>query len=146
MPEQITCVEIVLNGTHRLYLTNSPKNISESCTPGKNMLTIVNELPILLSTTLQVELKATIDIDRWVQKIPRDINYTLDLSILSFSRETEQNVEIVSVKNSNICPITLQTINISVRGNKCKHAQTFDARSYLLMCSQIDVWKCPLCG
>ena len=146
MPEQITCIEAILNDNLCLYLTNSPKNISNSCIPGKNVLAINNEMPILLSITLQVELKAAIDIDRWVQQIPRDVNFTLDLSILSFSPEADQGVEMVSMKASNICPITLQTIKIPVRGNKCKHVQTFDARSFLLMCSQTDVWKCPLCG
>lgn len=144
LPEEVRCVEATLNGLHNLVLTESAKDVSSSCVPGRNELILINQLPFMLTVVVQIELKRAIPIDQVLLKIPRDIDSVLDLSRISISK-FDGNVETLQISPSNSCPITLKEIVTPVKGDLCKHSQPFDARSYLLFASQTGVWKCPIC-
>ena len=146
MPDEVACVEASVNGMHKIPLTRSPRDISELCTPGHNQIALVNARSIVLSIVIQIELRIAVDMEHWVQRIPRDVDSALDMSVLSLAGGSEDAVEVISARQSAICPITLTPMTTPAKGSKCKHAQLFDAKSFLALCSHTNVWKCPVCG
>jgi E3 SUMO-protein ligase PIAS1 len=59
----------------------------------------------------------------------------------SSSDDIELGDTIISFK----CPLTLCRMQMPVKGEFCRHAQTFDAFSYLTFTAEKSLWKCIVC-
>lgn len=148
-PPHITCVQATLNGTHDVFLGRSSQDLSRGAVPGKNLLTLHNNLTLLVTLVVQIELRVAVPIDTCIARIPRHAESLLAIAALSLSPSPSPGdgaVETVSATPSSTCPITLQAIGVAVRGCQCRHPQPFDARAYLLLGSHTGAWQCPVCG
>jgi E3 SUMO-protein ligase PIAS1 len=44
------------------------------------------------------------------------------------------------------CPLSIDTIKVPARGEKCKHPQCFDLETFLSFGDQSTCWQCPICS
>lgn len=146
-PEGEDKLGISINGA-RQWLGLNPLNISQSCVPGKNVLTVFNPHADLLCANFQIEVKVHLGMDQVISKIPRSVYASLDFGSLSLSESggREDELQTLSVTSSELCPITLRSIKVAVKGQLCQHRQSFDAHSFLLLACESGSWCCPICG
>lgn len=139
-------LSININASKR-SLSDSSLDVSSACNPGKNLLEICNASQITIMAIVQIELCSLMDFDSIVRKLPFDSDSLLSsLSISSCSTAKDADVQIVNESVNLLCPITLTQIKCAVRGEHCKHRQSFDAKSFLLLGLQSQSWICPICG
>lgn len=146
-------VSAAINSTS-IQLDQNPLCITSACIPGRNTLIIRNPQLGLLSVNLQVEVKTRRELSQVVAKIPYDVHSSLDLDALSLTASPrggdgnahDGDAQIITLAASRTCPITLQEIQVPVRGRLCQHPQNFDAHSFLTLACDTGSWRCPICG
>lgn len=154
LPKGVKHITISVNGGTALTIGKAPIDVSSLVLSGSNHIVLQNPLPTSIEVRLQVEVKAPFSLEQTLRRIPCDPDLTLDLSSFAVSSEAhadtgglvESDLELVKIKPSGTCPITLQRISIPGKGVSCKHGMVFDVRSYLLLGSTTNSWKCPICA
>lgn len=73
-----------------------------------------------------------------------------DDSVYSFYRDimeedVEEGLEMDDPIITTKCPISQMTIEVPMRGHRCRHLQCVDLQSYLVSSSKGAYWNCPLC-
>lgn len=153
MPKEVKHLTISVNDKATLTIDRTPTDVSSLVLSGSNHIVLQNPLLTSVEVHLQVEVKALFSIEQALRRIPFDPDVALDLSSFAVSGEAradagnlEHDLELLKIKPSGICPITLQKISVPGKGVSCEHSMVFDVRSYLILGITTNSWKCPICA
>lgn len=61
------------------------------------------------------------------------------------STADREDIRVLEMKVSLVCPISQKRIVSPARGSACQHVQCFDAETYLLMNERRPSWRCTIC-
>lgn len=87
-----------------LDISSGSINISASCRPGLNTLTLGNPSNDAVIVKLQIDLNDFTDLNSFIQRIPDDVNSFVDISSLSIDESGD--LFVIAQKCQKICPIT----------------------------------------
>eukprot|EP00048_Salpingoeca_helianthica_P009450 m.135502 g.135502 ORF g.135502 m.135502 type:complete len:581 (+) comp14872_c1_seq1:106-1848(+) len=117
----------------------SPVDLRGSCHTGLNIIQIETKFCScsLLYECCVLQKVPLGYVERFIEK---------KAGTLAQDRETNAKMHTATHRISLICPVSKKRIVTPVRSRECRHIQTYDMRSFLLLVSKSSNWLCPVCG